>query len=73
MVLQSIKSTIKDTTVDLTQVECTYGKKGIRTLILNLFGEELIDVVQQGRLDAILVHNIEQMAKSVRFMVGIEQ
>lgn len=71
MLTESINSTVEDTIADVIKIGYTSAKEGIKTPIFHLIEEKFIDVVQKGRLDTLLVCNVDKLADSDRFMDSI--
>lgn len=66
---ESIKNTVKDTVTDVIQVRYTSAKEGIKApIFIHVVGEALTSVVQQGRLDTLLVRSMDKLGEKDLFM-----
>lgn len=63
-----VKEIVKGTPGDAIMVGYDLQKEGIRTPIWTIVEGDLMGNVEQGRLDIILVRNVDERTKSTRFM-----
>lgn len=72
-VTEEITGSVQETMVDEIQVEYRSVKKGIKKRVFQLVQEVLTDVVEQRRLDTLLVRNADKLARPDRIMDVLSQ
>lgn len=71
MVTDSVSNTVEDTVADVIQVPYISAKGVINAPLFHLVEEALIDVVQKGCLNTLLIRNMDKLAESDHYMDAI--
>lgn len=73
VVMKSNMSTVEDTFADVIQNEYTLAKERMKAPIFHMVSDAGINVVLQGRLDTVLISNVDKLVESDRFMGVLTQ
>lgn len=57
----------EDKLIRALQVGYGASKNGVKTPLFNLVREAIVDILQQGKMDSMLMGNIENLIQSERF------
>lgn len=64
---------VEDKLIELLQVGHYAAKKSAKALLFNLVGEVIIEIFQQGKLDSLLVSNVEALIQPDRFVEALSR
>lgn len=70
---ESVMSTVEDTVVDFIPIGTTSAKEGIKAPFFHLAEDTRIKVVEEGRLNILLVLNVNIFGESDQFIDALAQ
>lgn len=59
---------LEDTLIHAAQVGYEATETRVRTLLFNLVGEVIVDTIQKGKMDSLLMRNIDTLTQSERLI-----
>lgn len=62
---------VQDMLIDALKVGYIAAKEGVNNLLFNVVGEVIVEIIQQGKMDSLMMGNIYTLSQLERFMVAL--